>query len=239
MWIFVHMSARSCRRSSFVYLFSACSWFFLFSWCVFLWTCEWGHHCGHSGIHVFTQHFVFSAAAVLPHTCSVGHWGCSAQPWPTYLFPRGRPLAWISFRIFDSGVCHEYVCLSQIHNWVHWWNMICLDLTSLCSGDDCFQREIAFFFSWVRAETADSQMRRGHSVFGLYQLFDWWIMDEAIDCLAQLCSTDPLWIQFKYDQKPPGKCCHSFFPPFFSGAYKPRGVGKSSQTAKTLFALLG
>lgn len=109
MWIFVHMSARSCRGSSFVYLFLACSWFFRFKWCVFLWTCEWGHHCGHSGIHVLTQHFVFSAVAALPHTCSVGHRGCSAQPWPTYLLPRGRPLAWISFRIFDSGVCHFWV----------------------------------------------------------------------------------------------------------------------------------
>lgn len=212
MWIFVHMSARSCRRSSFVYLFLACSWFFLFNWCVFLWTCEWGHHCGHSGIHVFTQHFVFSAVAVLPHTCSVGHRGCSAQPWPTYLFPRGRPLAWISFRIFDSGVCHFWVKYTTGYideTWYVWiWPVFAQVMV-------VFRGKLHFFFPWVRAETTDSQMRRGHSVFGLYQLFDWWIMDEAIDCLAQLCSTDPLWIQFKYDQKPPGKCCHVFFPLFF------------------------
>lgn len=64
-----------------------------------------------------------------------------------------------------------------------------------------------FFPPRVRAETTDSQMRRGHSLFSLYQLCDWWIMDEAIDCLARLCSTDPLWIQFRADQKPHGKCC--------------------------------
>lgn len=75
------------------------------------------------GIHVFTQYFVFSAVAVLPHSCSVGHWGCSAQPWPTYLFLGGCPLAWISFRIFDSGICHFWVKYTTVYideTWYVW-----------------------------------------------------------------------------------------------------------------------
>lgn len=42
---------------------------------------------------------------------------------------------------FDWGICH----LSQIDNCAHWCNFTHLDLASLCSGEVCFQREIAFF----------------------------------------------------------------------------------------------
>lgn len=75
------------------------------------------------GTHVFTQYFVFSAVAVLPHSCSVGRWGCSAQPWPTYLVLGGCSLASICFRIFDSGICHLWVKYTTVYidkTWYVW-----------------------------------------------------------------------------------------------------------------------
>lgn len=139
------------------------------------------------GTQALTLHFVFSAVAVLPQTCSVGHWRCSAQPWPTCLPRGGCFLPCITCRICDSGWSHFWVRYTTVYideTWYVWiWPLF---------AQVMFSEGNCIFFSWVRAEITDSQMRRGHSFFSLYQLFDWWIMDEAIDCLAQLCSTDPL-----------------------------------------------
>lgn len=182
MWMYVHMSARSCHRSSFVYLFLACSWFFLFNWCVFVWVCEWGHQCGHSRVHagfcflsrchILVQSVTEDVLLNLDSHISV--------VWPGY------------FRISDSGICHfwvEYTTVYIDETWYVWIWPLFAQVMVVFRGK--------LHFPWVRAETTDDQMRRGHSA--LYQLFDWWIMDEVIDCLAQLCSTDPLWIQFKSD----------------------------------------
>lgn len=81
MCIYVHMSAASHYGSSFVYLFLACSWSFLFELvCAGVCVKE------DIGVGMHILYGVFSAVAGLPHAWSVGHWGCSSQPWPTCLF---------------------------------------------------------------------------------------------------------------------------------------------------------
>lgn len=86
MCIYVHMSAASHYGSSFVYLFLACSWSFLFE---LVCACVCVKEDIGVGMHILCG--VFSAVAVLPHAWSVGHWGCSSQPWPTCLFLRHCP----------------------------------------------------------------------------------------------------------------------------------------------------
>lgn len=69
---------------------------------------------------------------------------------------------------------------------------------SPCSDDDCFQREIATSDRKTEGESRQTDRERACSaplplpVQSISSVWLWWIMDVAIDRLAQLCSIDPL-----------------------------------------------
>lgn len=72
-------------------------------------------------------------------------------------------------------------------------------ILSPCSDDDCFQREIATSDRKTEGESRQTDRERPCSaplplpVQSISSVWLWWIMDVAIDRLAQLCSIDPLW----------------------------------------------
>lgn len=161
------------RGHPFVYLFLACSWFFLFNWCVLVWTREWGHQHGHSCAHVA---FCFH----------------SRRRVATYLFSRSLRMLWSTLthisvpRRLSSGLIGFWgwlgnlAFLSPIDNRSH------LFMKPHTSGSGLLLLRWWLFWEGncpqpprARAETTDSQMRKGHSLF----------------CPSISCVTDELWMR--------------------------------------------
>lgn len=91
-------------------------------------------------------------------------------------------------------------------------------ILSPCLDDDCFQREIATSDRKTEGESRQTDRERGCSaplplpVQSISSVWLWWIMDVAIDRLAQLCSIDPLWrpTQTQFLSTPKKKYHHIF-----------------------------
>lgn len=169
MCIYVHMSAASHYGSSFVYLFLACSWSFLFE---LVCACVCVKEDIGVGMHIL--YGVFSAVAGLPHAWSVGHWGCSSQPWPTCLF------LWHCSSVgvkFGNSFCYQNTLMCDLIKCDMFGSRLLAQMMIVFKGKLPLLTE-------RRRERAGRRTGRGPALHPCHSLFS----------LYHLCDSDELWM---------------------------------------------